>query len=109
MTIFISPDGMSFVSQRSDRPDLIRNGFRLYVDAVDVESESTTETGGTESGSDSDKLNINTASVDEMVAVLGLSIAKAKAIEQSRPYTDVSELVKAKAVDIAAIADKITV
>jgi DNA uptake protein ComE-like DNA-binding protein len=111
MPIFISPEGVSYLSQRPDRPDLIRDGFRLYVDAVDVGSEPVTEPGkaDSDSGSDTDKININTASVDEMVSGLGLSIAKAKAIEQSRPYADISELVKAKGVDIAAIADKVVV
>jgi DNA uptake protein ComE-like DNA-binding protein len=107
MPIFISPEGVSYLSQREDRPDLIRDGFRLYVDAVDVEFETATEPGKPEPVEG--KIDINTASIDEMVTGLGLSIAKAKAIEQNRPYADTSELVKAKGVDIALIADKITV
>jgi DNA uptake protein ComE-like DNA-binding protein len=107
MAIFISPEGMSYVSQRSDRPDLIRDGYRLYVDAVDIESTPVADPQLPESVTD--KININKASIDEMVSGLELSIAKAKAIEQNRPYADPSELVKAKGIDIAAIADKITV
>lgn len=107
MAIFISPEGMSYYSQRTERPDLIRDGYRLYVEAIDVESSPVADP--QLSGSVVDKININEASVDEMVAGLGLSIAKAKAIEQNRPYADPSELIKAKGIDLAAIADKITI
>jgi DNA uptake protein ComE-like DNA-binding protein len=106
MAIFISPEGMSYVSQRSDRPDLISNGFRLYLDAIDVESSPVADPQLPESNTG--KVDINTASVDEMVAGLGLSIAKAKAIEQHRPYADISELVKAK-IDVVTVADKVTI
>jgi DNA uptake protein ComE-like DNA-binding protein len=107
MAIFISPDGMSYHSQRADRPDLIRDGFRLYVDAIDVEASPATESGDSTPGID--KININTASIDEMVDGLDLSIAKAKAIEQHRPYADSSELAKVKGIDVAALADKIAI
>lgn len=107
MAIFISPEGMSYVSQRPDRPDLIRDGFRLYVEAVDVESGPVADLQLLES--EAGKININTASIDEMVDGLDLSIAKAKAIEQHRPYSDASELAKVKGLDVAALADKITI
>lgn len=109
MAIFISPEGVSFLSQRADRPDLIRDGFRLYVEVDAINIESTPVTESQLSGTVTDKININESSIDEMVAGLGLSIAKAKAIEQNRPYADISDLIKAKTVDIAALADKITV
>ena len=107
MAIFISPEGMSYHSQRADRPDLIRDGFRLYVDAIDVEASPAIDGGDPAPGID--KININTASIDEMVDGLDLSIAKAKAIEQHRPYADSSELAKVKGIDVAALADKVAI
>jgi Helix-hairpin-helix motif len=125
MAIFISPDGMSVWSARESRPDLLQAGYRLYVEPKpddpipDVEADPSVKAGDAEPSDEAEgrvsepppdhRIDINSATVELMMEGLGLLIAKAKAIEQGRPYADISELSRVKGLDVAPLIGKVKV
>jgi Helix-hairpin-helix motif len=100
--IYISPDGVPvLVHDEGQGRELLRQGYRLHVEdeapiaPIVIETQPLT--------------NINTAKLEDLVSDLGISIAIAKSIIESRPYTDVASLAKVKGVDVVAFTNKIAI
>jgi DNA uptake protein ComE-like DNA-binding protein len=100
--IYISPDGVPvLVHDEGQGKNLQREGYRLHVEVEPPIAPITIET--------QPLININTAKLEDLVSGLGVSIAIAKSIIESRPYTDIASLAKVKGVDVVAITNKIGV